>query len=55
MVATGIIEVRNMTTNPTPAQITAHNTKVIAKTVAMHIWKKTSRMSTPTRYSTWNR
>ena len=35
--------------------VAKHNKKVIAKTVAMHVWKMTSRMSTPTRNATWNR
>jgi len=45
----------NTNTNITPAMVAKHNKRVIAKTVAMHIWKMTSRMSTPTRHATWNK
>ena len=44
-----------MTTNLTQQQIDAHNNKVIARIVAMQIWKQTSRMDTPTRNATWNK
>jgi len=44
-----------MKQNITQAQIDAHNKKVIARMVTLHIWKQTSRMNTPTRNATWNR
>ena len=46
---------KRMKQTVTQAQIDAHNQKVIAKTVAMQIWKQTSRHNTKTRYSTWNK
>ena len=53
--ATVCIEVKDMTTNITQAQVDAHNRAVISRIVARHVWAQTSRMDTPTRHSTWNR
>ena len=43
------------TTNPTAAQVRAHNNYMVRRAVAMQIWALTSRQDTRTRHSTWNR
>jgi len=44
-----------ITTNPTDAQVRAHNQMMVTRAVAMQVWKQTSRMNTSTRNSTWSR